>query len=112
MSQAAPTVVPFRSAPRRRRDPHAFLDAVCSAGSLPVAAGDLETKMTAARLSVFGFVRIEEIGPAGARPLAASEAVRVTAARPWRVSRSASLSAFGSPLSGGSGRIGAIASAP
>ncbi len=95
MSQAAPTVVPFRSAPRRRRDPHAFLEAVCAAGSLPVAAGDLETKMAAARLVVFGFVEVEEVGDGAPRRLSASEAVRVTAARPWRVSRSGALSAFG-----------------
>jgi hypothetical protein len=84
-------VVAFRK-PRpqsySRRDQKHLMEAVYSAGSLPVAADDRDTKAMAARLLLFGFVVIDEIAPNGAaRRLRSSEAVQASLARPWRVSK-------------------------
>ena len=68
-------------------DQHHFLDAVYAAGSLPVAADDRSTKVIATRLTIFGFVTIDEVQRDGTvRRLRPSEAVRASA-RPWRVSK-------------------------
>ncbi len=90
-SGAWPTnIVRFRNprAPSARpADQHHFLDAVYAAGSLPVAADDRSTKVIATRLTIFGFVTIDEVqGDGTVRRLRPSEAVRA-AARPWRVSK-------------------------
>jgi hypothetical protein len=64
------------------------MEAVYSAGSLPVVADDRETKAMAARLQLFGFVVIDEIEVDGTmRRLRSSEAVAASLARPWRVSK-------------------------
>ncbi|NEU14178.1 hypothetical protein G3T14_18880 [Methylobacterium sp. BTF04] len=101
---AMDNVVPFRRATRppfearlaqaratnatRRSDQRALMDAVYASGTLPVAAGDRETKLIAARLQVYGFLSIEEIDSDGeARRLRPSEAIRARAERPWRVSK-------------------------
>jgi hypothetical protein len=87
----ANNVVAFRQARPQsysRRDQKHLMEAVYSAGSLPVLAEDRDTKAMAARLQLFGFVIIEEIGANGApRRLRASEAVEASPARPWRVSK-------------------------
>ena len=87
----ATNVVAFRqSRPQShsRRDQKHLMEAVYSAGSLPVVADDREAKAMAARLQLFGFVVIDEIGPDGtARRLRSSEAVDASLARPWRVSK-------------------------
>jgi hypothetical protein len=71
-----------------RRDQKNLMEAVYSAGSLPVLAEDRETKAMAARLQLFGFVVIEEIASDGsARRLRSSEAIDASLARPWRVSK-------------------------
>ena len=45
-------------------------------------------KQMAARLQIYGFVTLEEVGADGtARRLRPSEAVEASAARPWRVSK-------------------------
>ena len=84
-------VVAFRHArpqPRSRRDQKNLMEAVYSAGSLPVLADDRETKAMAARLQLFGFVVIEEVAADGStRRLRSSEAVEGSLARPWRVSK-------------------------
>jgi hypothetical protein len=98
-------VVPFRrtlrpqpsaaasSAPRgglaaRRSEQRALMDSVYATGSLSVAAGDRETKLIAARLQVYGFVLIEEIGADGRpRRLRPSEAIRARTESPWRLSK-------------------------
>lgn len=97
-------VVPFRrtarlqqsatphSAPRgvaaRRSEQRALMDSVYATGSLSVAAGDRETKLIAARLQVYGFVLIEEIGADGRpRRLRPSEAIRARTDSPWRLSK-------------------------
>jgi hypothetical protein len=85
------TVVAFRHArPQsysRRHQKH-LMEAVYSAGSLPVLADDRETKAMAARLQLFGFVVIEEVAADGTtRRLRSSEAIDVSAERPWRVSK-------------------------
>ena len=84
-------VVPFRSARRSaspRRDQKGLMEAVYSAGSLPLQAGDRESKVMAARLQVFGFVVIDEIQPDGTlRRLRPSESIEARTARPWRVSK-------------------------
>lgn len=90
-SGALPTnIVRFRKphAPSgRSADQHHFLVAVYAAGSLPVAADDRSTKVIATRLTIFGFVTIDEVqGDGTVRRLRPSEAVRASA-RPWRVSK-------------------------
>lgn len=77
-----------RASGARPADHHGFLDAVYAAGSLPVAADDRSTKVIATRLTIFGFVTIDEVqGDGTVRRLRPSEAVRASAARPWRVSK-------------------------
>ena len=75
---------------RRRSEQRSLMDAVYAGGSLAVAAGDRETKLTASRLQVYGFLTIEEMGEDGAfRRLRPSEAVRARPDRPWRLSKPA-----------------------
>ena len=76
----------FSASPRR--DQRSLMDAVYSAGSLPIAAGDRSTKVMATRLTIFGFVVIDEIQADGtARRLRPSEAYRASTSHPWRVSK-------------------------
>jgi hypothetical protein len=71
-----------------RHDQKHLMEAVYSAGSLPVVAEDRETKAMAARLQLYGFVVIEEIQANGtARRLRSSQAVEASPERPWRVSK-------------------------
>ena len=64
------------------------MDAVYAAGSLPIAADDRTTKMMATRLTIFGFVVIDEVQSDGsARRLRPSEAIHASTARPWRISK-------------------------
>jgi hypothetical protein len=97
MAFAQTNVVPFRSARRTaspRRDQKGLMEAIYSAGSLPLQAGDRESKMMAARLQVFGFVVIDEIQSDGTlRRLRPSESIEGRTGRPWRVSKP-SLSGF------------------
>ncbi len=80
-----------RSSANPRRDQKSLMDAVYAAGSLPVAANDQATKAMATRLTIFGFVVIDEIRADGtARRLRASEAVHASATHPWRVSKPSS----------------------
>ncbi len=87
----ATNVVAFRqSSPKShsRRNQKHLMEAVYSAGSLPVLAEDRATKAMAARLQLFGFVVIDELAPDGtARRLRSSEAMETSLARPWRVSK-------------------------
>ena len=87
----ATNVVAFRQTRPQchsRRNQKHLMEAVYSAGSLPVVADDRETKGMAARLQLFGFVVIDEIGVDGtARRLRSSEAVAASLTRPWRVSK-------------------------
>lgn len=83
-------VVRFRGAwspAASRLDQRSLMEAVYAAGSLPVAGDDRSTKVMATRLTIFGFVVIDEVQADGtARRLRASEAVRPSP-RPWRVSK-------------------------
>lgn len=64
------------------------MDAVYAAGSLPIEAGDRATKIMATRLTIFGFVVIDEMQTDGtARRLRPSEAIHASTACPWRVSK-------------------------
>jgi hypothetical protein len=64
------------------------MEAVYTAGSLPLQAGDRESKVMAARLQVFGFVVIDEIQADGRlRRMRPSETIEGSTARPWRVSK-------------------------
>jgi hypothetical protein len=64
------------------------MDAVYSAGSLTIGADDRATKAMATRLTIFGFVVIDELQSDGmARRLRPSEAFHASAALPWRVSK-------------------------
>ena len=93
-SSRATNVVRFpgpRARPFSGRDQRSLMDAVYSAGSLPVAAEDRATKAMATRLTIFGFVVIDEIQRDGtARRLRPSEAVHASTAHPWRVSKPSS----------------------
>jgi hypothetical protein len=84
-------VVRFRGARSpfaAQRDQRSLMDAIYAAGSLPIAADDRTTKAMATRLTIFGFVVIDEIQADGsARRLRPSEAVRTSADHPWRVAK-------------------------
>jgi hypothetical protein len=88
---ASTNIVPFRSARRAaspRRDQKGLMEAVYTAGSLPLQAGDRESKVMAARLQVFGFIVIDEIQADGTlRRIRPSEAIEARTNRPWRVSK-------------------------
>jgi hypothetical protein len=90
-SFASTNIVPFRSQRRQaspRRDQKGLMEAVYAAGSLPLQAGDRESKVMAARLQVFGFVVIDEIQADGTlRRIRPSEAIEARTSRPWRVSK-------------------------
>ena len=90
-SSQATNVICFpgaRSSADTRCDQKSLMDAVYAAGSLPVAAGDRATKATATRLTLFGFVVIDEVQADGtARRLRPSEAFRTSASHPWRISK-------------------------
>jgi hypothetical protein len=80
-----------RSAPSARRDQRSLLEAVYTAGSLPIAAADRATQAMATRLTIFGFVVLDEVQADGtARRLRPSEAIHASVAHPWRVSRPSS----------------------
>ena len=91
MLSAQINVVPFRNARRMgstRRDQKGLMEAVYTAGSLPIQPDDRETKVMAARLQVFGFVNVDEIQSDGtARRLRPSESIAAATDRPWRVSK-------------------------
>ncbi len=91
MTLSSANVVAFKGSRRTaspRRDQKGLMEAVYTAGSLPIQADDRETKTMASRLQIFGFVIIEQIEADGTlRKLRPSEAVETTATRPWRVSR-------------------------
>jgi hypothetical protein len=77
-----------RSSAHPGRDQRSLMDAVYAAGSLAVAAGDRATKVAATRLTIFGFVVIDEVQADGtARRLRPSEAYRTSTSHPWRVSK-------------------------
>jgi hypothetical protein len=91
-SSSAPTnVVRFRSprsAASPRLDQRTLMDAVYTAGSLPIAADDRATKVMATRLSICGFVVIDEVQADGSpRRMRPSEAVKTSLIHPWRVSK-------------------------
>lgn len=93
-------VVPFRrvAAPppmgereaglRRRGEQRMLMETVYALGTMVVGADDRDTKLTASRLQVYGFVTIEELGEDGrGRRLRPSEAIRARTDRPWRLSK-------------------------
>lgn len=97
---AVSNVVPFRrvAAPppmgereaglRRRGEQRVLMETVYALGTMVVAADDRETKLTASRLQVYGFVAVEELGEDGrGRRLRPSEAIRARMDRPWRLSK-------------------------
>jgi len=90
-SDGSTNIVRFRNAhtsDARKRDQKSFMDAVYMAGTLPVAADDEATKRLAVRLTIFGFVMIDEILTDGsARRLRPSEALHSDGASPWLVSK-------------------------
>jgi hypothetical protein len=72
-------------------DQRSLMDAVYSAGSLPIAADDRATKVLATRLTIFGFVVIDEVQADGTtRRLRPSEAIHASTVHPWRVSKPSS----------------------
>ena len=91
LSLAPDNVVRFRSArspASSLRDQKSLMDAVYGAGSLPLQADDRSAKVMASRLTVYGFVAIEEIQSDGtARRLRPSKSIHASLDRPWRVSK-------------------------
>ena len=64
------------------------MEAVYAAGSLPIAGDDRAAKDMATRLTIFGFVVIDEIQDDGmGRRLRPSEAFQASTALPWRISK-------------------------
>jgi hypothetical protein len=64
------------------------MDAVYTAGTLPIAAEDRAMKALATRLTIFGFVVLDEVRPDGSvRRLRASEAIHASPLHPWRISK-------------------------
>jgi hypothetical protein len=77
-----------RSSAHPRRDQKSLMDAVYAAGSLTIGAGDRITKSMATRLTIFGFVVIDEVQADGmVRRLRPSEAIHASTAWPWRISK-------------------------
>ena len=77
-----------RSSASPRRDQKSLMDAVYAAGSLPIAADDRASKDMATRLTIFGFVVIDEMRPDGTRRrLRPSEAFQASSRHSWRVSK-------------------------
>jgi hypothetical protein len=77
-----------RSSANPRRDQKSLMDAVYAAGSLPIEAEDRATKAMATRLTIFGFVVIDEMQADGSlRRLRPSEAIHASTTWPWRVSK-------------------------
>lgn len=77
-----------RSSASPRRDQKSLMDAVYAAGSLPIAADDWVSKDMATRLTIFGFVVIDEMQADGTpRRLRPSEAFHASTIHPWRVSK-------------------------
>ncbi|MFL5204156.1 MAG: hypothetical protein ACJ8B9_18960 [Microvirga sp.] len=93
-SSQATNVIRFpgaRSSANPRRDQKSLMDAVYAAGSLTIGAGDRITKAMATRLTIFGFVVIDEVQANGmARRLRPSEAFHASTDWPWRVSKPSS----------------------
>jgi hypothetical protein len=80
-------------------DQRSLMDAVYAAGSLPIAADDQATKAIATRLTIFGFVVLDEVQADGsARRLRASEAILSSTLHPWRVSKRSSPYSVGDDL--------------
>jgi hypothetical protein len=84
-------VIPFpgrRAAAFAQSEPKDLLDTVYTAGAMPVTADDRATKAAVARLHLFGFFVVEEIGADGSsRVMLPSETARLELHRPWRISR-------------------------
>ena len=77
-----------RASANSSRDQRSLMDAVYAAGSLGIAAGDRATKVMATRLTIFGFVVIDEVQADGTmRRLRPSEAFHASTDCPWRVSK-------------------------
>ncbi|MBF9196081.1 hypothetical protein [Microvirga terrestris] len=77
-----------RSSAHPRHDQKSLMDAVYSAGSLTIRADDRAMKAMATRLTIFGFVVIDEIQVDGmGRRLRPSEAFNASTALPWRISK-------------------------
>lgn len=91
VSEGSTNIVRFRNAQTsdaRKRDQKSFMDAVYTAGILPVAADDVATKRLAVRLTIFGFVMIDEVmGDGSTRRLRPSEAFHSDGSSPWLVSK-------------------------
>ena len=93
-------IVPFRrkAAYATPLDSRGLMEAVYTAGSLPVSAEDRTTKVMASRLQILGFFVVEEIGVDGSpRRLSATEARMASLDRPWRVSKPGWGGAHGRP---------------
>jgi hypothetical protein len=84
-------VIPFpgrRASNFAQSEPKDLLETVYTAGAMPVTADDRATKAAVARLHLFGFFIVEEIGTDGsARAMLPSETARLELDRPWRISR-------------------------
>jgi hypothetical protein len=72
-----------------------LMEAVYTAGSLPVSADDLETKRIAALLQVLGFFSIHAVTPEGGLDmLRPSQTIHADDGRPWRLTKPTLRDAF------------------
>jgi len=87
MFHSETNVVAFK--PFKTATPHAhpksLLERIYSAGSLPIAANDMATKMAATMLQALGFVLIEEVLADGTLRLLPRGQARQAMDRPWRL---------------------------
>lgn len=94
----ATNVVAFK--PRKQavqHHPKTLIERIYAAGSLPVQADDVATKMAAAMLQRLGFLVIEEISADGTLRLLGPGETRQALSRPWRLSKPAFSGEFGLP---------------
>ena len=99
-------VVAFK--PRKpvpQHHPKTLIERTYAAGSLPVRADDVATKMAARMLQRFGFLVIEAIAADGTPHLLKPSETRNAMDRPWRLSKPAFSGEMGQPDGDGSFRV-------
>jgi len=94
----ATNVVPFKPRkPAAQHHPKTLIERIYAAGSLPVRADDVATKMAARMLQRLGFLVIEEISADGSPRLLQKSELRTAMDRPWRLSKPAFSGTPGQP---------------
>ncbi len=90
-------VVAFKPRKPVAHHPKTLMERIYAAGSLPVRADDVSTKMAARMLQALGFLVIEEILADGTPRLLQRGETRQAMDRPWRLSKPAFSGEIGVP---------------